>query len=282
MRSGLMLAAGLWFIGATMTAAAEQEVRPDKGEELVTVELSTIGLDMQAGAPVVLLREGESGQVVPIWVGPSEAQAIYVRLQGLELPRPMTHDLLTNIIDQLGATVHEVVVEDLRNGTYIGRVRLQRGDGEWIDVDSRPSDAMALALRTDAPIRVKRWIIDQVPPIDFVMPDEMEPVVRTLGVTVVELTDARRAEHNIPAQQQGVLVTRAERSAADRGLRPGDVIESINDQAVRDPVGFFDAVRQAAHAETVRLMVWRGGETFEVQLDLTIPPRPRRDPLIAT
>lgn len=254
----------------------------DDAEDLVEVELSTIGVDMRSRSPVVLLRDAESDQVVPIWVGLAEAQAIYRTLHDLRLPRPMTHDLLASVVGELGAEVEEVVVHALREGTYYGRLRLREADGgERRDLDTRPSDGMALALRVGAPIRVAREILEETPPFDFVIPDEMEPVVRTLGVTVVELTDERREADNIPADEveTGVVVTAAAGPAREQGLERGDVIVAVEDRAVDEPMAFFDRVREALRDERVRLTVWRDGETFEVELEATLPPpEPPREP----
>ena len=125
------------------------------GGETVPVELSTVGLDGRTGTPIVVLREPVSGGVLPIWVGVMEAQAIALALHGVVTPRPMTHDLMASLIAELRAEVDEVVVTDLRNNTYFGMVRLKvAGERKIRDIDSRPSDALALAVRTGAPIRV--------------------------------------------------------------------------------------------------------------------------------
>lgn len=277
----LLLVAGL-SLAAPAAADDEAEDQADTGDELVTVELSTIGLDAAAGAPVVLLRDVESNQVVPIWVGVAEAQAIYIALRGLAMPRPMTHDLLADVIRQLDAKVEQVVVHDLRAGTYIGRVQLTLNDAdEARHIDARPSDAMALALRVDAPIRVARKILDDAPPIDFVIPDELDPVVRTLGITVIELTDPRRRAQGVPDGQAGVFVSNVVGDAREQGLRPDDVILAANDQPTPDPMAFFRAVREAMQTGSVQLTAWRDGETFQIELDIAIPvpPRPeRREP----
>ena len=127
------------------------------GGESVAVELSTVGLDGRTGTPIVVLRDPESGSVLTIWVGVMEAQAIALALYGVVTPRPMTHDLMASLIAELRAEVDEVIVTDLRNNTYFGMVRLKvAGERKIRDVDSRPSDALALAVRTGAPIRVAR------------------------------------------------------------------------------------------------------------------------------
>src|SRR5687767_10470713 len=134
------------------------------GNHTVPVELSTIGIDGRTGTPIVVLRDPETGGVLPVWIGAMEAQAIAFALHGVMMPRPMTHDLMASLITELRAEVEEVVVTDLRLNTYFAVVRLRvNGERRLRDVDSRPSDALALALRTGSPIRVVRRILAMSP-----------------------------------------------------------------------------------------------------------------------
>ena len=109
---------------------------------------------------IVILKTEDSERFLPIWIGPFEAQAIAVKLHDLWLPRPLTHDLMSSMIADLGARVERIVVTDLAGGTFYARVLLI-ADGGSVEVDSRPSDAIALALRVDAPIYVERSVLDQ-------------------------------------------------------------------------------------------------------------------------
>lgn len=115
---------------------------------MISVTVKEIALD-QAMNPVVLLIDAEQSRVLPIWVGPFEARAIALSLQGAEVPRPMTHDLMKNLCHQLGAKITKVVVSNIYEGTYYAEIYLQHGGQEMV-VDARPSDAIALALRTEA------------------------------------------------------------------------------------------------------------------------------------
>lgn len=242
------------------------------GSAFVAVELSTVGLDGRTGTPIVLLRDPESGSVLPIWVGAAEAHAIALALHGVIVPRPMTHDLMASLLTTLRAEVEEVVVHDLRNNTYFGTVRL-RVDGEkkLRDVDSRPSDAMALALRTGAPIRVARKILANIPEFDFIAPEGPNQVVQALGVTVVVATPQLRREFNLE-NRQGIVVTAAFGAARDRGLRRGDLITEVNGKAVTEPVAFLEIVRAAPARSPVRLSYWRNGETRTVEIPADLPP----------
>jgi len=109
---------------------------------------------------VVILREKDSDRYLPIWIGPAEADAIAVRLQDVQVARPLTHDLLRDAIGQLGATVEYVVVNDLSNDTFFARIMLQV-DGRSVEIDSRPSDAIALAVRAQVPIFADESVLDE-------------------------------------------------------------------------------------------------------------------------
>ena len=109
---------------------------------------------------VVLLREKEAERYLPIWIGPAEADSIAVKLHDVTVPRPLTHDLLRSVIDTLGATVTSIVVCDLRNDTFFAKIILSV-NGEALEVDSRPSDAIALAVRVNVPIYAEESVLDK-------------------------------------------------------------------------------------------------------------------------
>jgi bifunctional DNase/RNase len=119
------------------------------------VEMKISGLipDPMTNMPIVVLKDQASGVVLPIWVGAFEANAIMMEIEKVTAPRPMTHDLLKNLLVGLEATVRKVVVTELREDTFYAVIWLER-NGESISLDSRPSDALALALRMDCPIFV--------------------------------------------------------------------------------------------------------------------------------
>jgi uncharacterized protein len=130
------------------------------------VEIKGLMLDPSSNVPIVILRDTQSQLFLPIWIGVFEANAIALRIEGVEPPRPLTHDLLRLVLEQLGATVEKVVISDLRDSTFFAVLHLRRGD-EAITVDARPSDAIALALRVDAPIFVLRSVLDKAQAADL-------------------------------------------------------------------------------------------------------------------
>jgi hypothetical protein len=109
---------------------------------------------------VVILKEKTADRYLPIWIGPAEADAIAVKLQGITVPRPLTHDLLHSVIDALGATIKSVLISDLKSDTFYAKIILNV-DGMQMEVDSRPSDALALAVRTEVPIYAEEAVLDK-------------------------------------------------------------------------------------------------------------------------
>jgi uncharacterized protein len=266
-----LLALGLGWLSAA------DDSHPSSG--LTPVELATVGVDATEGVPMVLLREPLSGRILPILVGLPEAQSILGVMLGLETPRPMTHDLLASVIQRLGATVEEVMVHDMRGTTYIGTVRLRvGGGGELRDIDSRPSDALALAVRTGAPIMVSEGLLMESPPFDLLAPEAGEQVVRILGATVVAPSPTLRDRYQLP-RRAGVVVVGVSGEAAEQGIRRGDLIVEVNGQRLLQPMDFLDAAR-ASGEEPVRVKYWREGEELEAELRPQALPGtgPRRAP----
>ena len=132
------------------------------------IEMNIKGLmvDPVTNMPIVILRDKEGQKVLPIWVGIFEANAIALQIENISTPRPMTHDLLRNVIQDLKAAVQKVVVCDLQDNTFYALIYLSL-HGDTVAIDARPSDAIALALRTRAPIFVEETVIDNAKTVDF-------------------------------------------------------------------------------------------------------------------
>ena len=132
------------------------------------IEMTIKGLmvDPITNMPIVILRDKDGQRVLPIWVGIFEANAIALQIENVSTPRPMTHDLLRNIIQDLKASVQKIVVCDLQENTFYALIYL-RLDGQTLAIDARPSDAIALALRTRAPIFVEDTVIDHAKTVDL-------------------------------------------------------------------------------------------------------------------
>ncbi|MBM3776878.1 MAG: bifunctional nuclease family protein [Acidimicrobiia bacterium] len=149
------------------------------------IEMTIKGLmvDPITNTPIVLLKDAQGDRVLPIWVGIFEANAIALQIENIAMPRPMTHDLLRNIITDLEGNVDRIVVSDLKDNTFYAVIHLTVR-GERLAVDARPSDAIALALRTRAPILVEEAVIDNAKPVDLVTdrtdPDRLQKWLESL------------------------------------------------------------------------------------------------------
>jgi uncharacterized protein len=134
----------------------------------VEIEMNIKGLmvDPITNMPIIVLREVEGQRILPIWVGVFEANAIALQIENITTPRPMTHDLLRNVIADLKADVQKIVVSDLKENTFYALIYLTI-NGEAMAIDARPSDAIALALRARAPIFVEDAVIDHAKTVDF-------------------------------------------------------------------------------------------------------------------
>src|SRR5918995_718559 len=124
------------------------------------MDIYGVSFDLVGKQPIVLLKTKDGNKYLPIWIGQPEAAAILMKLQGASTPRPMTHDLLTEILSELDARVTRITVTELRENTFYAQVTVQL-DGAEVEVDSRPSDAIALAIRAEAPIFAADQVIEE-------------------------------------------------------------------------------------------------------------------------
>ncbi len=132
------------------------------------VEMTIKGLmiDPITNMPIVILKDGEGSRILPIWVGIFEANAIALQIENISTPRPMTHDLLKNVLSDLEARVEKIVICELKDNTFYAMIYLNR-NGQILAVDSRPSDAIALALRTKSPIFVEESVVESAKGMDL-------------------------------------------------------------------------------------------------------------------
>ncbi len=126
---------------------------------MLEVRLTAVRVDLQSNTPVVLLQEVAGERSLPIFIGAPEATAIAFAIQGVEVQRPMTHDLMKDLLDALGASVERVVVSEVRDATYFAEIHLAV-DGRTLELSSRPSDAIALAARTHSPLYVEDELME--------------------------------------------------------------------------------------------------------------------------
>jgi hypothetical protein len=127
---------------------------------MIELTIDSIGISPMNYQRVVLLKEKTSERYLPIWIGPAEADAIAVNLQSLDVPRPLSHDLVWSVINSLKASIDSVIINDLRESTFYGIIILNTAEGK-LEIDSRPSDALALAIRAQAPIFAEEVVLDE-------------------------------------------------------------------------------------------------------------------------
>ncbi len=132
----------------------------------IEMKIKGLMIDPITNMPIVILKNINGESVLPIWVGIFEANAIALQVENITTPRPMTHDLIKAILEQMDATLQKVVICELRDSTFYANIYLEMGD-EILKIDSRPSDAIALALRTDASIFVEESVVEQAKSIDL-------------------------------------------------------------------------------------------------------------------
>ncbi len=266
-RLSLPLVLVLLLVLASDALAREMATDPDR---LLPVELATVGVDANSGAPIALLRHPASGEVVPIVIGTDQARAILLAMHEVPLSRPQTHDLMIDLLEQLNARLERVIVDGLENGTYLGWLEVRvAGDDEARMIDTRPSDALALAVRSGAAIHVAPEILEAEVPFDYTPPGEDE-VVTALGITVVEARDDLREALQLP-DEPGVLVSRATGRAATAGLSHGALILEVNGRVPATPMDFLEAVSATADGAEAEIRFWLDGDTRTITLPTDVP-----------
>jgi bifunctional DNase/RNase len=128
--------------------------------EKIKMVIHGIAMDPMSNSPIMLLKEAEGERILPIWIGILEATSIAAKLENIQFPRPLTHDLMKNILDYLGVRIPKIEIVDLRDNTYYATITLDV-DGNTIEIDARPSDAVAIALRTGAEIFVHKHVLEK-------------------------------------------------------------------------------------------------------------------------
>ena len=247
---------------AVVVGFAPSSCRADESvDETVEVEVWGVRMDYMSRSPVVILQDKSRARSIPIWIGASEAQAIDMEMRGAPAPRPLTHDLLKTILQGIGVVFDRAVVNDLKGSTYYARLHLVSA-GKPMEVDCRPSDAIALALRFERPIFVAKALLDRGPSFDARGLGGAAPSAETVqGITVQELTEDLSAYFGVTAKEGGVVVSDA---GSHPGLVPGDVIVGVGEERVLDVQDFRRKMASVAAGE-ITLRVRRGEEEVGVK-----------------
>ncbi len=264
--AGGVLAAALLAAGPA-APARERGLAADV-EAFVEVEIAGVGIT-PGGAPAVLLHRAEAKEVVPIFIGTAQARAIVLALREVEPPRPMTHDLFSRTLDALEARLVRVYVDDIRDSTYYGMLELDvAGREEPLRVDSRPSDALALALRAGASIHMAPKVLESARRLEH--GGLSEEIVKAAGITVNAATADLRRALELP-DRPGVVVSSVTGPARRAGLEPGALITGVNGQAPENPLDFLELLRETPPGEKAAITYWQGGESHRIEVPTDIP-----------
>jgi len=238
----------------------------------VPVEVKRVLIDPASNSPVVLLEAVDTEAVVPIWIGPAEAASIALELEQRELPRPNTHDLIGRLLAALDAELNRVTVTELKENTYYAVITLVSGDRE-LHIDSRPSDAIAVALRAEAPIYAAPELLNRGTGLSALPSTrETNAITKTMGIHVQDLT-ANLADLLDSPQREGVLVAHVELdSLASRvGFQRGDVITGVDETRVNNTSELEEAFQSHEQSEKIDFRIQRGGKLLTIAVNM--PPQ---------
>ena len=238
-------------------------------EDQVRVDVTDVAYDHSTGAHYLVLEEKSGRRVLPIAIGDDEARAIMFELRGIRPERPLTYELLLTLIEQTGNKLDRVVIGDVRDEVYYAKVYLDRGR---YALDSRPSDAIALAIGANAPIFVADKLLQAA-----TTPTTPPPVglAKGLGLTMQELTP-ELAQYFAVSPNSGVLVADIENKALNARVRRGDIVTQLDGRPITTLDQFSNAVAAAMSGgdSSVTLTVRRGNTLQVVTLKV---PHPRAD-----
>jgi uncharacterized protein len=239
---------------SSQTAA---KISPDE----VRVQVARVGFDDETGSNYVLLLDDTESRVLPILIGENEATAILLALHGIKPERPFTHDLIRSIIGKTGNSVDRIVIADMRDEIYYATIYM---DGGRYTIDSRPSDAIALAMNMNAPIYVNPKLFESAPTMGLGAGGKIPDTARALGLTVEQMTPELASAFGEPGGR-GVLVSEVDSSAKKAGVARGDIVVKVGNSDVKV---LDDFNRQVANLKNgdVKLTLNRDGSNRTVYL----------------
>lgn len=241
--------------------AAAQQPRP------VEMKVRNLVIDPNTNTPVVLLEAASDKQLLPIWIDLPEARAISLEIEQVKPPRPLTHDLIRNILEGLGATVQRITITELRNSTYLATISLSH-KGQELQIDSRPSDAIAVALRMKAPIYATPQVLQMSKPLPT-QASRTEQTQKRLGIQTQDLTP-ELAKLMDSQSQRGVIVADvvAGSVAMKANIQRGDIITQFNEQVVDTVAGLEASIRSMKSPSRIKIELIKKGKPTTVVIDL--------------
>ncbi len=253
-RLGLLLIAAVvaaCSCGHSRSTTTAAELSPGA----VKVRVARIGYDEQAGSHYVLLLDETDSRQLPIMIGENEAQAIVLALHGIKLERPLTHDLIRSIIGQTGNRVDRIEIASMRDEVYYATISM---DGGRYSIDSRPSDAIALAMGMNVPIYVNDKLFQPASAPEPEAGGKIPATARALGLTVEQLTPELAAYFGQPGER-GVLVSGVSSPAEKAGVARGDIVVKVGDREVKALDDFSREAGELKRGGAVTLTLNRGG-----------------------
>jgi uncharacterized protein len=257
----------LWVLLSYLTFVYASELQAAQGSASVETKVKTVMIDPNSQSPVVILETVPDKKLLPIWIDVPEARAIAIEIEQIKTPRPLTHDLIRNILQGVGATLQRATITDLRNSTYFAVLSLSL-KGQELQIDSRPSDAIAVALRMKAPIFATPQVLAKSKPVPS-QPTRGEQTQKKLGIQAQDLT-AELANLLDSQQQKGVLVTEVTigSNAMKAGLQRGDIIIKANEQMISSASELESLIQSAKAPSQIKLEVIKKGKPTTLVIDL--------------
>jgi bifunctional DNase/RNase len=257
----------IWLLLPFLALGYANELPAAQGSTVVETKVKTVMVDPNSQSPVVVLETVADKKLLPIWIDVPEARAIAIEIEQIKVPRPLTHDLIRNILQGLGATLQRATITDLRNSTYFAILSLG-AKGQELQIDCRPSDAIAVALRMKAPIFASTQVLAKSKPVPS-QPTRSEQTQKRLGIQAQDLT-AELANLLESQQQKGVLVTEVAlgSSAMKAGLQRGDIITKANEQVISSASDLESLIQSMKSSSQIKLEVIKKGKPTTLVIDL--------------
>jgi len=257
----------IWLLLPFLTFGYASELQTAQGSAAVETKVKTVMVDPNSQSPVVVLETVADKKLLPIWIDIPEARAIAIEIEQIKVPRPLTHDLIRNILQGLGATLQRATITDLRNSTYFAILSLAV-KGQELQIDCRPSDAIAVALRMKAPIFASTQVLAKSKPMPS-QPTHSEQTQKRLGIQAQDLT-TELANLLESQQQKGVLVTEVAlgSSAMKAGLQRGDIITKANEQVISSATDLESLIQGMKSSSQIKLEVIKKGKPTTLVIDL--------------
>ena len=251
----LLTLVGLWLMASTCSSGEIPTKNYSSAalgeEELVRVSIQQLIVDPATRNPVVTLSDPDKKRALFIWIGLSEARAIYSELEGVKHLRPLTHDLLAGVINEFDGEVDRIVITHAKEDVYYATIMIEK-DGSLVEIDARPSDSLVMALKFEAPVFVSKTLFEDM---SLPMEDKAE-IEDEYGLALQELTP-ELSEYLSFSPKRGVMVSgiRKGSQAVKDGLEPGDIIVDIGGQVIENVLSIkkvFAETRAPVKAEIFR------------------------------